>query len=78
MWARRQVVSMACSGACYEMVDTMEYAPYSTGAKYCSECKIYMFNTSNFCPCCRHSVKNACKEKETRSYGSELLACNSS
>ena len=22
---------MACSGACYEMVDTMEYAPYSTG-----------------------------------------------
>ena len=22
------------------MVDTMEYAPYSTGAKYCSECRI--------------------------------------
>src|SRR6476659_1048729 len=24
------------------IVDTMEYAPYSTGAKYCSACKIYM------------------------------------
>jgi hypothetical protein len=22
---------MACSGACYDMVETMEYAPYSTG-----------------------------------------------
>jgi len=43
---------MACSGACYEMVDTMEYAPYITGAKYCSECRIYLFTTSNNCACC--------------------------
>jgi hypothetical protein len=34
---------MVCAGACYDMEQTMEYAPYSTGAKYCSECRLYLF-----------------------------------
>jgi hypothetical protein len=37
---------VVCAGACYDMAETMEYAPYNTGAKYCSDCKIYLFTNS--------------------------------
>ena len=43
---------MACSGACYEINGVMEYAPYSSGAKYCSGCKIYLLTSSRTYPCC--------------------------
>ena len=46
------VFHMACNGVCYEMNGVMEYAPYSSGAKYCSGCGIYLLTSSRICPCC--------------------------
>ena len=56
---------MACSGACYEMNGVMEYAPYSSGAKYCSGCGIYLLTSSHTCPCC--SVRLRTKPKKRKS-----------
>ena len=39
------------------MVEMMEYTPYSTGAKYCSDCTIYLFTPSNYCPCYRRRLR---------------------
>ena len=48
----------------YEMVDTMKYAPYSTGAKYCSECRIFLFTTSNFCPCSSTRLRTHARKRK--------------
>ena len=58
------VFPMACSGACYEMIGVMEYAPYSSGAKYCSGCGIYLLTSSRTCPCC--SVRLRTKPKKRK------------
>jgi len=54
---------VACSGACYEMNGVMEYAPYGSGAKYCSGCGIYLLTSSHTCPCCP-VLAHQIKEKE--------------
>jgi len=55
---------MACAGACYDMAETMEYASYKTGAKYCSDCTIYLFTASNFCPCCHKRLRTKPKKRK--------------
>ena len=54
---------MACSEACYEVNGVMEYAPYSSDAKYCSGCGIYLLS-SRICPCC--SVRLRTKQRRGR------------
>ena len=54
---------MVCAGACYDMVETMEYAPYNTGTKYCSDCRIYLFTDSVSCPCCHKRLRTKPKKR---------------
>jgi hypothetical protein len=56
--------SMACSGACYEMNGVMEYAPYSSGKKYCSGCGIYLLTNLRTCPCCSVRLRTKPKKRE--------------
>lgn len=57
------MVSMVCAGACYDMEETMEYAPYSTDAKYCSECRVYLFIDSISCRCCHKRLRTKPKKR---------------
>ena len=54
---------MVCAGACYDMGETMEYAPYSTGAKYCTECRVYLFIDSISCRCCHKRLRTKPKKR---------------
>jgi hypothetical protein len=57
---------MACTGVCYEMNGVMEYAPYSSRARFCSSCRIYLLTSSRTCPCCSVScVQKQRKERMT-------------
>lgn len=54
---------MVCAGACFDMVETIEYAPYNTGAKCCSDCTIYLFTDSVSCPCCHKRLRTKPKKR---------------